>query len=295
MTVSLWNSGRIVANGFGVSIQGTNNDIRNMGLISGNCGIIAGSGHIINEKGGEIVGITYGAVGQNIENYGQITGDIAVFLDGDGTLINKGTIDGNVKLGHGSDLVDTRGGIINGVIRGGYGRDTLITDDARILLLEESRAAGDTVKSSVSYNLSENVEKLVLLGRKDIDGKGSNQDNILTGSGGNNILSGMSGSDKLDGGQGSDRLSGGAGRDYFIFARGDGSDTITDFAISPTARDETYDAPVLNGWQDVRNFSEVMEHARNVDGNILIELGGDSITLLDVQKNELTEQHFFIN
>ncbi|WP_299657029.1 calcium-binding protein [uncultured Jannaschia sp.] len=50
------------------------------------------------------------------------------------------------------------------------------------------------------------------------------------GGGGRDSIEGGGGADELHGNRGSDVLTGGKGVDTFVFARGDGSDTITDFA-----------------------------------------------------------------
>ena len=52
---------------------------------------------------------------------------------------------------------------------------------------------------------------------------------FLYGGAGNDVLNGGAGNDRLFGGAGNDRLTGGAGKDVFVFAKGAGADTITDF------------------------------------------------------------------
>jgi Ca2+-binding RTX toxin-like protein len=54
---------------------------------------------------------------------------------------------------------------------------------------------------------------------------------FLVGSAGNDLLNGDNGNDTLTGGLGSDILIGGNGADVFIFASGEGIDTITDFKL----------------------------------------------------------------
>ncbi|MEM6971223.1 MAG: CHRD domain-containing protein [Pseudomonadota bacterium] len=56
-------------------------------------------------------------------------------------------------------------------------------------------------------------------------------DDRVTGSDGANAIDGRGGDDALRGGAGSDRLTGGEGTDSFVFALGEGGDTITDFQI----------------------------------------------------------------
>ncbi|MCP1445048.1 Ca2+-binding RTX toxin-like protein [Pseudomonas sp. GGS8] len=58
---------------------------------------------------------------------------------------------------------------------------------------------------------------------------GGDGNDILNGGAGNDYLSGDYGNDRLDGGLGNDRLSGGAGNDTYMFYRGMGQDTISEF------------------------------------------------------------------
>ncbi len=76
----------------------------------------------------------------------------------------------------------------------------------------------DTVLSSISYALGENVENLTLIGTAAINGAGNADGNILTGNAAANTLSGGAGNDTLDGGAGVDSLNGGTGADTFVFS-----------------------------------------------------------------------------
>ncbi len=58
---------------------------------------------------------------------------------------------------------------------------------------------------------------------------GGDGNDILNGGAGNDYLGGDNGNDRLDGGIGSDQLSGGAGNDTYLFYRGMGQDTISEF------------------------------------------------------------------
>jgi Ca2+-binding RTX toxin-like protein len=59
--------------------------------------------------------------------------------------------------------------------------------------------------------------------------KGTLGNDTLVGGSGNDTLAGGNGNDTLVGGSGNDILTGGNGQDKFIFAGGEGTDTITDF------------------------------------------------------------------
>ena len=57
---------------------------------------------------------------------------------------------------------------------------------------------------------------------------GEDGNDYIYGASGNDILNGEAGNDTLSGDGGSDTLSGGSGNDVYLYARGDGADTITD-------------------------------------------------------------------
>ena len=145
--------------------------------------------------------------------------------------------DDRLKGGNGHDRLDGSDGADK--MWGGRSNDVYMVDDRNDRVYEYRSQGSDTVRSSVSYSLSETqVEKLVLAGSGNLNGTGNDLDNSLTGNAGNNVLKGAggddklyggSGDDKLQGGAGDDRLTGGTGQDTFVFERRGGSDTVTDF------------------------------------------------------------------
>lgn len=105
-------------------------------------------------------------------------------------------------------------------------------------------AGFDTVRSSASFTMPADIEKLELTGTAAINGTGSLNADIITGNSAANTLRGMAGADRLtgnggndtlqggtdadqlfgdagndrlDGGAGQDRLTGGTGADVFVF------------------------------------------------------------------------------
>lgn len=109
---------------------------------------------------------------------------------------------------------------------------------------------------------------------------GSGNDNILGnegrnslfGNAGNDKINGATNRDKLDGGKGNDALTGGSGSDVFVFKKGYGRDTITDFK---------------NGIDDIDlrsyNFSkisQVLSKADQVGSDVHIELGGSDVLII---------------
>lgn len=148
----------------------------------------------------------------------------------------------NILTGNaGNDLLD--GGAGADILVGGVNNDTYMVDNVADQVIENAGEGTDTVKSSVTYGLSTNVEKLVLTGTADINATGNTLANTLTGNAGDNLLigglgkdflSGGAGNDTLNGGQGADKLTGGLGLDTFVLDILESSvnkDTITDFTV----------------------------------------------------------------
>ena len=90
---------------------------------------------------------------------------------------------------------------------GGKGNDYYWVDDQYDVVIEGANEGTDEVKSTVSYTLTANIERLTLLGTSPVNGTGNSLNNTITGNTGNNVL---------DGGMGIDTMRGGAGDDTYI-------------------------------------------------------------------------------
>jgi VCBS repeat-containing protein len=142
-------------------------------------------------------------LGANVEN---------LVLTGSADLNGTGNALANAILGtSGANVLD--GGLGADTLAGGAGDDTYIVDNAGDVVTEAAGNGDDTVLASASYQLSANVEHLVLTGGASINGTGNALDNTLTGNSGANLLDGGAGNDLLEGGAGNDTLVGGAGDD----------------------------------------------------------------------------------
>ena len=161
-------------------------------------------------------------VGNELDNIidGQGGNDTLSGLAGNDSLLG-GEGDDYLDGGIGDDLLD--GGLDNDVMLGQAGNDTFVVDSVEDEIVERSNEGIDTVRSSITFTIGENLENLILTGNETIDGTGNAVDNNITGNiadnvllglGGNDVIDGKGGNDHIEGGAGDDILSGGAGVDY---------------------------------------------------------------------------------
>ncbi len=135
-------------------------------------------------------------------------------------FIRGGSGNETIFGGRGSDVIfgekgnDTiSGGRGNDFISGGNGRDTIYGGRGNDLI--SGGKGNDRLFGGTGNDLI----------------YGDKGDDTLRGNQGNDLLDGGKGNDLLIGGKGNDNLTGGKGKDRFRFAPGDGTDTITDFAV----------------------------------------------------------------
>ncbi len=148
-------------------------------------------------------------LGDNVENL--TLEDDAVFGVGNG-------VDNSIIGSDVGNFLD--GGIGSDYMAGGSGDDTYTVDDEGDTIVENVAEGFDTVRSSVAYTLSPNLENLELLGMEDIEGIGNADDNSIIGNVGDNILDGGAGNDTIAGNDGNDSITGGAGEDNLIGGAG---------------------------------------------------------------------------
>jgi Ca2+-binding RTX toxin-like protein len=147
-------------------------------------------------------------------------------LTGNTNINGIGNAANNILTGNsGNNTLNGDAG--NDTLIGGLGDDTYQIDTTTDTITENANEGTDTVQSSVTYTLGNNIENLTLTGTTAINGTGNALNNIITGNSSNNTL---------NGGSGIDTLIGGLGADTFIFQFGQStistSDRITDFAIN---------------------------------------------------------------
>lgn len=267
--VDIANSGVILNGGAGNAIRvvGGRLDLTNSGTIQcrtvSNAVIADLGGDNIDNTGTIIGGITLNDGSDTVTNHGSIRGNISLGNGSDrlvnagtitgavnlsdtltsgainDTVINTGLIIGDVQLGNGNDVFRGRGGVVQGTVSGGFGDDLYIVDQSDIEISDSS--GNDTVRASVDFVLTSDLERLEIIGSVGRVGTGSRFGDTLIGGGGDDTLRGSGGNDVMDGGSGDDNdlLHGGDGDDQLFSSGGDdtlvggsGLDSLTLFTSS---------------------------------------------------------------
>jgi peroxidase len=181
--------------------------------------------------------------------------DLIIGLDQSDRLISRNGVD--TLVGHGGDD-DLRGGRGEDALFGGEGNDHLRggRNDDKL----SSEAGRDWLQ-------------------------GGRGDDMLFGGDGVDHLQGGRGNDRLDGGSGRDALHGGRGDDIFVFAAGNGRDTICDFSGG--------DIVEVSGF-DITSFAELMDNAQQTRRGVVIDMGEDELVLQGTCLWKLNAEDFLI-
>ncbi|MDI1278941.1 calcium-binding protein, partial [Methylobacter sp.] len=224
--------------------------------------IVDNSSDVVTEKANEGAdtvqsSITY-TLSINVENL-TLTGTSAI--NGTGNSLN------NTLIGNSEDNV-LSGGAGADQLLGGLGNDTYVVDNVSDVIIESLDEGTDTVQSSVTYALSDNVENLTLIGASGINGTGNELDNILLGNSGKNVL---------DGGMGADTMMGGAGNDTYVVDNT--GDVVTENANEGT--DTVQSSITYTLGENIENLTltgtDVLDGTGNELNNILTGNAADNV------------------
>ncbi len=203
------------------NLNGTGNDLAN--VLSGNAG-----NNILDGKAG--ADTMNGGAGDDtyvVDDPGDVVADGAnqgndtvkasvstvmannietLILTGSANLNGTGNNQANsIEGNNGNNILDGKGGV--DVLHGGWGDDTYYVDDAGDTVTESNGQGTDTVISTISFILANNVENLTLVGGARLSGTGNGLANVLIGNGANNVLDGQKGNDTLIGGGSNDTFA----------------------------------------------------------------------------------------
>jgi len=249
--------------------------------------VVDNTGDVVTENAGEGTDLVQSSVtytlSANAENL-TLTGTSA--LSGTGNTLDN-VLTGNsanntLTGGAGNDTLN--GGSGNDTMVGGTGNDSYFVNVTADIVSELANEGTDTVNSSVTLTLGNNVENLILTGTSTLSGTGNGLNNVLTGNSGANTLTGGAGNDTLDGGSGNDTMIGGTGDDtYFMNVATDtvtesasqGNDTIQS-AATVTALANNVENLILTGSNAINGTGNTLNNLvrGNIGNNTLNGSGG---------------------
>ncbi|HUL02172.1 MAG TPA: calcium-binding protein, partial [Gemmatimonadales bacterium] len=230
--------------------------------------VVDNTGDVITENAGEGADLVQSSVtytlAANVDNL-TLTGTSAINATGNSS---NNTLTGNsanntLTGGGGDDVLD--GGSGSDTMVGGAGNDTYVVAQTGDVVTENANEGTDTVQSSITYTLGNNVENLTLTGTGVINGTGNTLANVLTGNSANNTLTGGAGDDWLEGLAGTDTMVGGTGNDTYVVA--ESTDVVTESANEGTDTVRTSITYTLGN--NVENVILTGSAALNATGNTL--------------------------
>lgn len=187
--------------------------------------------------------------------------DTAYTGDGNDLVYSTGG-NAEVHLGDGSDVVFAYGG--HNYIEGGAGHDIITVDGTNNTV---HAGSGDAlIYGGTGHDM--------LLG-------GSGNDVIHAGSG-QEFISGGDGNNVIFAGKGDDTIVGGTGDNTFVFGSGGGKNVIVDFHEG----DSIHIAQNINGLH-IASAADLLPHIADDNGNAVITLGHESITLLNIKVEDI--------
>lgn len=172
------------------------------------------------------------------------------------------------------------GGLGKDIMKGGLGNDTYYVDNLGDSVVEKENEGNDTINTAISYELPDNVENLILVGSRNINGKGNNLNNTITGNDGDNIIDGVSGINTLQGGKGDDTyiINSTNANDVIIENADEGDDTVQS-SITYTLNMNNVENLVLTGDSSINGTGNDLDNyiVGNEQDNILSGNAGNDI------------------
>ena len=242
-----------------------------------------------------------GDTAMNIENLiGSAFNDTLVGSS-DANQINGGAGNDAVFAQDGNDTL--MGGAGDDTLRGQAGDDVFLSDAGSDILFggtgidladysNATRGVGARLDGMAGFagangDITTDIENLTGSAFDDIL-VGSMGDNQIDAGDGNDAVFALEGNDTIIGGIGDDTLNGQSGDDVFVFADSFGDDVIADFKAAGQADQIDFSANSL-----INSFADVMMNITDDgNGNAIITVGTDSITLTGILSTSLQAEDF---
>ena len=185
-----------------------------------------------------------------------------------------------VFSGDGNDLIVSTGG--HAEIHTGSGHDIIFTYDGHNFV------DGGTGSDIITVGGHDNVvhggtgDNVIYGGSGGDVLLGSSGNDAIHAGSGNEFLSGGDGNNVLYAGHGDDTMIGGAGDNMFVFGSGGGKNVVVDFHDG----DSLLIAKNINGLH-VTTPQDIVAHVTDDNGNAVITLGHETITLLNIKAEDI--------
>lgn len=183
-------------------------------------------------------------------------------------------LNNRIEGNSGNNVLDGAAGA--DTLEGKAGNDTYVVDNPNEKTTEADNQGVDTVQTTVSYSLADNIEQLMLMGSGNINGRGNSLNNRISGNPGNNLLAGDAGQDLLLGAEGNDALVGDAGQDWLNggtgadqLRGGEGADRFVYTGASPTG---------LAAQSSLTGLDQIADFSRKAGDRILLDSDNNPAT-----------------
>lgn len=173
----------------------------------------------IDGTGNTLNNVIYAGIGDNVMDGGAGTDSVSYYYATTGVTVDLEMTTAQATGGSGSDTVlnfenlygsnyndilsgNSGSNYIDGysgadTMMGGMGNDTYVVENVGDVVTEAANEGSDTVNTSISYTLGDNVENLRLTAMTAINGTGNALNNTIFAGGGSNIMDGGAGIDTL--------------------------------------------------------------------------------------------------
>jgi Ca2+-binding RTX toxin-like protein len=180
-----------------------------------------------------------------------------------------------VDISSGARVVSGTAG--DDMLTGGHGNNTFVVNTKGDVVTEAQDAGYDNVRSSIhKYTLTDNVERLELVGTAD-NGYGNKLDNTIVGNDGANTINGFHGQDSVFGGAGDDVLRGAHGND--VLDGGAGDDTMQGgFGSDRYIVDSSHDVIVEDAGHAIDTVEASVSYTLPDNVEILLLMGTDNLS-----------------